>query len=86
MSTLPIEHQLVDNRHSPSSNPTTDRVQGLFSYRQESAYRGTSCLGIQQTQQTRVQDLFSYIHEGAYRGTFRLGNKRHDRQTIPIIH
>ena len=63
--TIPIKHELVDNRLSPSSNPTTDR--------QESAYRDTSSLGIQKTQQTRVQDLFSYSHEGAYSGTSRLG-------------
>ena len=57
-STLPIEHELVDNRLSPNSNPTTDGVQGLFSYRQESAYRGTSSLGIQKTQQTRYKVCF----------------------------
>ena len=63
----------MDNRLSPNSNPTTDRVQGFFSYRQESAYRGTSSLGIQQTQQTRLQCLFTYRQESAYRGTSSLG-------------
>ena len=43
-----------------------DVTQGLFTYSQESAYRGTSSLGIQKIQQTRVQDLFSYRQESAY--------------------
>ena len=72
-STLPIKHQLVDNRLSPSSNPTTDRCTRFVLLRARKCLQRHFQSGNSKDTTDKVQDLFSYSHEGAYRGTSRLG-------------